>query len=274
MIKPRISIVVPCYNQGAYLSYTLDSVLAQTFDNWECIVVNDGSTDNTEDIALRYCSMDRRFNYISQSNQGVSCARNNAILRSVGDYILPLDGDDVIMPQYIEKSLKHFDANPKTKLVYCKTRLFGTVNKDWNLPDYNYKELLWGNMVMCSAVYRREDWDKTTGYSENMRGGFEDWDFWLKLLSEEDEVFQIPEVLFLYRQHGVSRNSIAHLQKKELTKQIVSNHKNLYEPFLDDIVWLHSMHEELEKVMNSYSYRLGRFIIRPLGVLKAMIGKM
>ena len=92
---PKVSVIVPCYNQGEYLADALESVLYQTFTDWECIIVNDGSSDNTEEVANKFCELDKRFKYISQTNQGVSAARNNGIKASSGTYILPLDGDDV-----------------------------------------------------------------------------------------------------------------------------------------------------------------------------------
>lgn len=91
--KPIVSIIVPCYNQGHLLCDALDSVLMQTYIDWECIIVNDGSTDNTESVALAYCEKDARFMYFYQDNQGVIASRNNAIRKSNGRYILPLDGE-------------------------------------------------------------------------------------------------------------------------------------------------------------------------------------
>ena len=108
-MQPLISIIVPCYNKAVYLTDALDSVLNQTYLNWECIIIDDGSPDATASIAKEYLNKDKRFKYYYQDNQGVSLARNNGIKRSSGKFILPLDADDIIEPTYIEKALKHFD---------------------------------------------------------------------------------------------------------------------------------------------------------------------
>ena len=93
-MNPTLSIIVPCYNQAAFLSETLDSILKQTFRDWECIVVNDGSPDNTSQVAGRYVELDPRFSLIETENRGVSAARNTGIRASHGEFILPLDGDE------------------------------------------------------------------------------------------------------------------------------------------------------------------------------------
>lgn len=115
-----VSIIVPCYNQAIYLSETLDSVLNQIYNNWECIIVNDGSTDNTKDVALSYCNRDSRFLYIEQENAGLSAARNAGVIRSRGEFILPLDSDDKIAPAYIYKAVECFEKDDSLKIVYCR----------------------------------------------------------------------------------------------------------------------------------------------------------
>ena len=92
----KVSIIVPCFKQAMYLPETLDSVLLQTYSNWECIIVNDGSPDNTDEVVERYVNQDTRFKYVKQQNRGLSTARNIGIERSRGEYILPLDADFVI----------------------------------------------------------------------------------------------------------------------------------------------------------------------------------
>ena len=99
-ISPVISIIVPCYNQAQYLPETLQSVLEQDYRHWECIIINDGSPDNTEEVALEWCSKDERFKYFKKENGGLSDARNYGIKHSVGKYILPLDSDDKISKDY------------------------------------------------------------------------------------------------------------------------------------------------------------------------------
>ena len=102
--SPLVSIIIPCYNQAKFLQETLQSVNHQTYSNWECIIINDGSPDNTEEIALEWCYKDVRFKYFKKENGGLSSARNFGILHARGDLILPLDADDKISKNYLSIS--------------------------------------------------------------------------------------------------------------------------------------------------------------------------
>ena len=126
-MKPTLSIIVPCYKQAEYLPETLDSVLKQTFKEWECIIVNDGSPDNASQVAQKYVDLDSRFRLIETENRGVSAARNTGIRASSGKYILPLDGDDLILPEYARLAIEWFELHPETKLVYCEAKKFGEI---------------------------------------------------------------------------------------------------------------------------------------------------
>jgi Glycosyltransferases involved in cell wall biogenesis len=271
-MKYRVSIIIPCYNQGAFLGETLDSVLAQSMNDWECIIVNDGSSDDCESVALSYCNKDARFKYYYQDNSGPSVARNNGIMHSCGDFILPLDSDDIVDPTYCEKAVSVLDSNPDVKLVYCKASLFGLTVGEWKLPDYNYEDLLWRNMIFNSAFFRRSDFDKTSGYNENMREGLEDWDFWLSLLSPEDQVYRIEEVLFHYRIRTSSRNESSRASLDLLYSQIVFNHQDKYASFLSGahLIAIHNKLYDaedeicvLKKRFSSHSYRMGKVVVKP-----------
>lgn len=275
MQTPLVSIIVPCYQQAQYLPETLDSVLAQTFSNWECIIVNDGSPDNTEIVAIDYCAKDSRFQYIKQNNQGLARARNNGIRMSKGEYVLPLDSDDKIGPSYLEKAVSHIQGDPSCKVVYCKAEYFDGRSGPWHLRDYCYYDMLWDNCIFCSSLYRRSDFDRVGGYNPNMKYGLEDWDFWLSILSPEDTVLCIDEVLFYYRSKAVSMHITMQTHSHEMFRQIVNNHPTLYSPYLDEVLWWHSKAEELDTlqkklsaVYSSRSYRLAVLLTSPLRFLK------
>lgn len=273
----KVSIVVPCYNQAQYLSETLDSVLAQTYTDWECIIVNDGSIDDTYSVASRYVETDERFKYLYQENQGVSAARNNGIAIANGYFVLPLDGDDLIEPTYIEKAVAYFEKNPETKLVYSEVNLFGAKNCSCKMPEYKYESLIWKNSIVCTALYRRADFYKTQGYSIDMKKGLEDWDFWLSLLDENSVVHMIDEVLFHYRIKSVSRNVGAVEYGKELRRQIFNNHKDIYEKYMPDLINFYnecsSLRDDNIALRNSSSYRLGKFLLAPFIALKNKLKK-
>lgn len=278
---PKVSVIVPCYNQGEYLAEALDSVMKQTFTDWECIIINDGSTDSTKDVIDKYCQKDSRFINIEQSNQGPSIARNTGIQSSHGEFILPLDADDLIAPSYMSMAMDYFANQPKTQIVYCKAKLFGAIEQEWNLPKYEYDSFIWLNSIFCTAFFRRSDYDKTSGYNPNMVYGFEDWDFWLSMLNKESIVYQIDETLFFYRQKNRSRATTSHEQMRNLYTTIYNNHKEIYEPYCKHIIEYRNAsllleieaHNSILKVKDSMSYRLGYAILHPINKLMNLFKK-
>ena len=202
----------------------------------------------------------------------MATARNNGIKVSCGEFILPLDADDLIDPTYIEKALNYFQKHPETTIVYCHAKLFGAVNQDWDLPKYNYESFIWMNCIFCSAVFKRADYNKTIGYNPNMIYGFEDWDLWLSILSKDSIVFQIDEPLFFYRKKNKSMTTTTHEQMRELYSIIYNNHKEIYEPYCSHLLEYKNAsllleeeaHNAILKVKASKSYRLGYFILHPI----------
>jgi glycosyltransferase involved in cell wall biosynthesis len=197
--NPVISVIIPCYNQGEYLRDALKSVEHQYFSEWECIIVNDGSSDCTEKIAKEYVNKDRRFSYIYQENAGLSKARNIGIHKAIGEFILPLDADDCISPQYIKLAIKAFDKDPLIKVVYCKAEKFGVEQGLWELLPFSLSNLKLKNMIFCSAIFRKDDWKRVNGYDENLKQGWEDWEFWIAILKNGGKVKQLNSIGFYYR---------------------------------------------------------------------------
>jgi glycosyltransferase involved in cell wall biosynthesis len=263
-MNENVSIVVPCYNQEKYLAETLDSVIAQTSDSWECIIVNDGSTDHSEAIIDEYCAKDSRFTKLNQENQGLAASRNNGIKAAKGKYILPLDGDDKIGTQYIELAQKEFEKNPKLKLVYCKAEFFDAKNDPWDLPKYDYESLLFANHIFCSGIFKKEDYLETGGYDTLMKFGYEDWEFWIQLLKKGDDVVQLDSVQFYYRQRETSM--LKSLQESK-TKQnqmegyIFHKHRDLYAQILDsdlslaEIQNVFQSRQTFKKVKKTFTYK-------------------
>lgn len=278
-MQPRISIIIPCYNGEKYLRETLDCLQKQTIEDWECIIVNDGSTDGSLEIMKEYAAKDSRYKYIDKKNEGPSVARNTAIAASSGKYILPLDADDLIAPSYAEKAIEYLELHHDCKLVYCEAEFFGKKSGKWELEDYSYDTLLRQNLIFCSAIFRKCDFEATNGYNKNMRIGIEDWDFWLSLLTKDDNVFRIPETLFYYRQHGDSRTNISSKHYKELLNSIIKNHIDIYETQLHNVILYDTMERyykfEIEKLITSKKYLLGHKIYclskMPMNIIKAII---
>lgn len=267
---PVISIVIPCYNCERYIRETLESVRKQTIDNWECIMVNDGSTDDSLVIMKSYEQADSRFFVIDKENEGPAIARNIAIGHAHAKYICPLDSDDIIAPTFAEKTVSYLDTHPDVKLVYSQCDFFGDMTGTFPLDEYRYDRLLWGNCIVCTSVYRKSDFERTVGYNPNMKLVYEDWDFYLSLLSPQDKVYCIPEVLFYYRVHGVSRNNNNKGMQVfyEAQRTIVKNHQDKYGQYMTDIIKYYNEAQGLEAVLNSLSFKVGKTLLAPFQWLK------
>ncbi|BDD87446.1 hypothetical protein DPPLL_18110 [Desulfofustis limnaeus] len=251
-IMPKVSVVIPCYNQGAFLDEAVDSVLAQTCTDLEIIVVNDGSTDTaTNRTLLRYDREKTRV--LSTSNQGLAAARNNGIAAARGEYILPLDADDRIEPRYLEEAVAVLDQQPEVGIVYCRARLFGAVDADWLLPDYSLAEMLLDNVIFCTALFRRVDWQAVGGYDPGMIHGWEDYEFWLALLERGRHVRRLPGRYFHYR---VSPDSMVRSkekrQKVEMFARIYQRHASFIGEHID--IWISRLLEKEESYITARLY--------------------
>lgn len=205
MAKTKIHVVIPCYNAQAYIREAIASVKAQTWTGWDCAVVDDGSTDGSGAIIDAETKGDKRFRVYHTRNRGVAAARNFAISHFRGGYILPLDADDRLMPKALERFAKAWEEHPDASLIVPMIRRFS--DKE---PPVIQARLWQGYEILkkrCtpsnSSCYRWSDWKRVGGYS--VWSGYEDWEFWLRLLYQNDNVMNIPEVLIEYRIHPDSR---------------------------------------------------------------------
>lgn len=202
----RVSIVIPCYNGGAHLDDAVRSALAQTWQDIEIVVVDDGSTDLAT-IALLDTAAWPRTRILRQANAGPSAARNAAITAASGEFILPLDADDRIEPDYVEKAVQVLLARPEVGIVYCKALKFGADSGPWQLPAFSERELAIDNVIFVTSLFRRADWERVGGFNPALRHGVEDYDFWLKLVGSGRAVVQLDEPLFHYRVQQASRTT-------------------------------------------------------------------
>ena len=255
-----ISIIIPCYNHGKYIQDAIDSVLKQTFQDFEIIVIDDGSNDKLTQKVLSEISHSR-LKIFRLENKGVSNARNFGIKSSVGQYILLLDADDIIRPTFLEKSLSILKSNPLIKTVTADVMLFGRKKGGYHLPKFTLEKLIAQNVLVITSLFRRADFDKTLGFNVNMKNGFEDWDFWISLLKTGGDVYRIPEYLILYRIIARSRNrSISDEMQSILREQIYLNHQDVFMKFLLNPIESF----EYQNIINSKEYLLGRFILKPI----------
>ena len=230
---PKISVIIPCFNQGLYLDEAVESVLAQTFQDLEILVVDDGSTD-VETVNILKDAVWPKTRVIRTENQGLSAARNNGIREAQGDYILPLDADDKIGQGYLEDAVRILDKHPEIGIVYSEATYFGARTSYWQLPDFSTDQMLFQNLIFCSALFRREHWEKVGGYNINMVYGWEDWDFWLSVIQLGAKVYRIPKVHFFYRLKEVSMvTSMNEEQQFFMRLHAFWNHRDLYRHIAD-----------------------------------------
>lgn len=230
----KVCVVIPCYNDGMYLKESIESVKKQTYSNIEIIVIDDGSTDKITVKVLE--NLDSDITVIRTNNKGPANARNIGINNTDAKYILPLDADDKIAENYIEKAVSILEKDETVGVVYCQAELFGELTGRWQLPDYSLEEMLVDNIVFVTALFRKSDWVTIGGFSEDFKSGIEDYDFWLSMLELDYKIIQIPEVLFYYRIKKVSRTTMFNENHKavyETYDHIFDKHKNLYNKYFD-----------------------------------------
>jgi glycosyltransferase involved in cell wall biosynthesis len=182
---------------GKFLGDAVNSVLACQDDRVELIIINDGSTDAST-LALLQQMQDRGLNIIHQANQGLSTARNNAIKLAKGEYFIPLDADNKIRPDYIEKGIAFLDKHNDAAMVYGDAMLFGEKKGSWKSMPFNLRKLLLYNYIDACAVVRKKAWEQVNGYDATI-SPVADWDFNLSLAEAGWKLHYVPEILFDYR---------------------------------------------------------------------------
>mgnify|MGYP000965380696 CR=1 FL=1 len=218
---PVVSVVIPCYNQGGYLAESIGSVLASDFEDLEIIVVDDGSTD-PETCRILEALDYPKTRLIRQANARLAAARNSGITEANGMYILPLDADDRIGPNYIKQAVAALEADPKLGIVYCRGEKFGDAEGLIQAASFSLSRMRFSNLIFCSALFRKADWEKVGGYKPEMRYGCEDWEFWISLLELGRKVLRLPEVGFGYRIRHESMNALMDSQKRLAMHRLIA----------------------------------------------------
>lgn len=203
-----ISIIIPCYNSEKYIKDAIDSVKNQSYKNWECIIVNDGSTDNSETIIQDCIKNDNRFLYIKQENKGPGAARNYGAKYVKGELMTMLDADDILGKYYLENAQNFFDNNPKYCLYYGMVEHFdesGKIDLVYPKPLF-YWSIFIHNVFNTTCVYHTKDFKSIGGYNEELDNK-EDWEFYIRLLYRNRPFYVDKNVLaFKYRHHKHHRD--------------------------------------------------------------------
>lgn len=217
---PLVSIIIPCYNYGHYLPLAVSSAVKQTYCNIEVIIVDDGSTDNTSEVAEHLVSTYPNVKFIHQDNEGVCSARNTGIRFSNGDWIICLDADDEILPTYVSKCLDYIDFYD---LIGACQQEIGDSHNLWPMLEKpTFEQVIESNQINCSAMFSRKAYDTVNGWQELgiPNAGYEDWFMWARILKAGFKAYNVQEPLFLYRKHGKSMVDKAIEKHDELKAKI------------------------------------------------------
>ena len=295
-MNPKVSVIVPCYNQAQFLAATLDSVLAQTHKNWECIIVNDGSTDDTEAVAKEYCNKDNRFVYYKKENGGLSSARNAGLDIAQGDYVQFLDSDDILLPNKFECQIRMMEIE-QSDVCVCHHSMFTTdINQTWenffsqSTYDLTYHGFVynWGEtfvIAIHSGLFSHSFLkNHHIRFDEQVRA-MEDWLFWVNIIRAEGVFCQLKEKLVLYRVHGSSMTQ----DKKHMQSNRLRVYLRMYETLnhierqefmqcgIDKLVNYFARsnyNKEAEKKANSIDYKVGAFFMYPLHKVSSLLKKL
>jgi glycosyltransferase involved in cell wall biosynthesis len=223
-----ISIVIPAYNPASFLLEAISSASAQTHPHIEIVLVNDG-TNQPESLAILEQAAKLVGVYVEQPNRGLGVARNTGFRAAHGEYVVPLDADDLLQPAYVAECLGAI-RDSGAAFAYADFQVFGTETYQERPGEYNLYRLLDRNFLTYAALIRKQDWEKSGGYDESLKCfGYEDWEFWLRLGARNRFGRYLPKSLFRYRKHGASLYDYAHARHQEFTAYIRSLHPELYE---------------------------------------------
>jgi glycosyltransferase involved in cell wall biosynthesis len=197
---PLVTIVIPCHNYGRFLSEAVESALAQTYPEVEIVVIDDGSIDDSLEVARRYAD---RVRVLSQENAGMERTCNRGVEEASGEYVVILSADDRIEPAYVEQLHAALAATPDASYAYSSARLFGSEDRLARSRPFSAFLLARGpNYVNGSALVRRSDYLEVGGYSELGEIAYEDWDLWLKLAGRGRRGTYVARPLLHWRRHG------------------------------------------------------------------------
>lgn len=285
----KISIVIPCYNQGTMLREALASVeQVRNANLLEVIVVNDGSSEPetmrilTEVTEAGYC-------VVSQPNRGLGATRNAGIRRAKGEFILPLDSDNLVRGAYLNEAASLLKREATIDVIYSDAEYFGERSCRWRVPEFDLLMLVRTNFIDACALFRKTSWEDVGGYDEHMPSmGWEDWDFWLRVAAHGGTFFHLPKIGFDYRVR--SDSMIVKLIGFDYRRQRRSPNEVKFSPAFDEAMKyifakpelacykllretdgeLQQLRGGISTIQNSPSYRLGHSLLAPARLLRKM----
>jgi len=276
----KVTVIITNYNKAPFLEEAIESAIRQDYKEFELLIIDDGSTDNSKLIIKSYLQHPR-VKAIFQENQGVISTRNKAIRSATGEFVVQLDGDDKLAPNFLTETVLVMLANERAGIVYGEVEFFGEKKGLWDLGGYSLEKQLRTNQIVITALFKKSDFLKSGGYDMLFQNGYEDWDLWLSIISLGKEVVKIDKRLFFYRILDLSRNSsISKKDLVEIRKNLFFKHKDLYnECFINPIELANEVErlKEFETAFNNikmtFEYKMGKLLLSPIRKLKTLFSK-
>lgn len=230
---PHISTVVPCYKQGGFLPVALDSIRAQTFADWECIIVNDGSPDDTAAVAREWTGRDPRFRYVEKANGGLSSARNAGLAVARGEFVHFLDADDFMLPGFYKAVIDRLALQPEATAAFSGWTMVDEEGAPMSTDEVREETTDWFHLMLkrclcpCHAlVIRRTAFGRCGNFQEALRS-CEDWDMWLRIAASGAEFVKVEGYYACYRQHGQSM-TMNHRRMLQSGFQVIRTHARVH----------------------------------------------
>ena len=231
-MKTTVSVAVPCYNQGGFLPECLESLRAQTFEDWDAVVVDDASPDGDLIAEVVAGIGDRRIRLIRHdNNRGPAAARNTGIRNGSGHLIVYVDADDKVVPEFLEVLVKPLLEDPEVDCAFGDTAYFGARSDWWpqRLPKPG-EILTFMPFAPGGSVLRRSVWDALGGYDESTEvNGREDWEFFIRVFSQGRRAVHIPQKLYYYRAWSQSLHASTKKREIDIREAIYRKHRALYD---------------------------------------------
>ena len=253
--EPLVSVIIPTYNAAEHIAAAIESVLTQNYRNFELMIINDGSTDNTEEIVAGF--KDERIKYFRQENRGLAGAHNTGIKQSKGEFVIKLDSDDMMAPHFISRHIQEFEKHPEADLVYCNDYLIDENNKPIRVmdsPEYTDRKLLIRDLFRCGypivpfrTCIRKNVFGKIGFFDESLSVA-EDYDMIRRFVQHGLKVQHLPEALYMRRMgfNSLSRNFNTQKAKShfEVVKRFVDTFR--HDELFPDVDWKKIAPERIE----------------------------
>lgn len=266
MYLPLISIIIPCYNNKSVVLEAIDSALKQTYPSIEIIVVDDGSTDFSYEFVDNHYKDCDNVQVVRQHNQGPAAARNTGFSVSRGDFLVFLDADDILHPDYVANCQRVYENDPDLNIVYCDAEYFENRTGPWKLKPFSESTILLYNSIPVFAMIRSCVFRQIGKYDTELKCS-EDWELWIRLLQQFEGVYKIPKVLYYYRKRN-EKNSITDYDKiynfrHDALLYIYNKHQHLYRRKEFDMTNLLSAVVYKERYYNEWYRKLYYRLFKP-----------